>query len=163
MRRAWGRYHLISDALQNNLPSHMDPHLADRISRSLQHEPTLLIPEIPGRRALLRPLAGLAVAASVAAMAIVGIQYGRQGAAPLVPGPEVAADFVIDRLPAASGGRLNLAAGGGDSRRTVAPVAHGYSGAQMNRYLVNYNEYRRSAAMQGMLPYVRIVADEQDR
>ena len=32
--------------------------------------------------------------------------------------------------------------------------------SRLNRYLVNYNEYRTNAGVQGMLPYVRIVAHE---
>jgi hypothetical protein len=31
---------------------------------------------------------------------------------------------------------------------------------RLNRYLVNHNEYRSNAGVQGMLPYVRIVAHE---
>jgi hypothetical protein len=35
--------------------------------------------------------------------------------------------------------------------------------ARLNRYLVNYNEYRNNAAVQGMIPYVRIVTHDEDK
>ena len=162
-RKAWGRYHLISEAMHNNLPPYLDLRLADRISMSLRNEPTILAPDVPLRRAVLRPLTGFAIAASVAAMAVVGIQYGRQDSAPSVTATPLAAMVAPQSLQPGSGGHVRLAAGTSAVRGRFEDVAPGNARTQMNRYLVNYNEYRRSAAMQGMLPYVRIVADEQDR
>ena len=79
LKACWARYHLIKDSLQQNLPEAVDTGLAARISASIQNEPTILAPRPASKNAILKPLAGFAIAASVAAMAILGIQQNRDG------------------------------------------------------------------------------------
>ncbi|HEY7840243.1 MAG TPA: RseA family anti-sigma factor [Gammaproteobacteria bacterium] len=157
-RRHWGRYHLISDCMRRQLPPHIDPALGGRIEVSLRDEPTVLAPE-PAAHAWLRPLAGLAVAASVAAFSVMAVRMDRNAAdAPAAPQVASAGTGQI-----ASQGRVRLAAGndaGGPARAQTTP---GRMNARLNRYLVNYNEYRNNAAVQGMIPYVRIVAHDEDK
>ena len=81
----WSRYHLISDGLKQGLPEAMDTNLARNVSDSLRHEPAIVA---PGRstRTYLKPVAGFAIAASVAALAILGIQQQQPGGPHEVPG-----------------------------------------------------------------------------
>ena len=69
----WSRYHLISDSLKQGLPESVDRNLARNVSEALRDEPAILA---PGRLAhpLLKPVAGFAIAASVTALAILGVQ-----------------------------------------------------------------------------------------
>lgn len=141
LRKEWERIHLMRDALHNELPSQLGPSLSDRVMAALEHEP-LPVAE-PGwkrvGRQLGRPLAGLAVAASVAALAILGLeQVMGPGQEQTGPTPQLAA------LDAAAEPRVV-------GTRWDQPEA----GNQLNAYLVNHNEHTGSS-LQGMMNYVRI-------
>jgi hypothetical protein len=62
---------------------------------------------------------------------------------------------------AARGGQFNLASGNAARKplRVVGPRAN--LDPRMNRYLIDYSEQRPGNALQGMPPYVRIIADDQ--
>lgn len=156
-RRAWARYHVISDCLRGTLPRHIDPGLARRISDALRREATILAPAQGHRSRILKPLAGLAVAASVAAVAILGIRSGEEAR----DGQSQPAIAV--QTPLAPPARtITFASGHPGAQPARAQTTQGRSSARLNRYLVNYNEYRNNAAVQGMIPYVRIVAPENN-
>lgn len=151
LRGAWGRYHLISDALRGNLPSHMDPALANRIALVLRNEAAILTPDFAAPRPWLKPVAGMAIAASVAALAVIGIQFSRNDAG--------LGQSVANRAPVTSGGsggQINLAAGQGEAR----PLRR--AEAQLDRELINRNQARGKAAEQGAPPYVRVIAEGQE-
>lgn len=157
LRHAWGRYHIISDCLRRALPARIDPSLSVRIAAALRREPTVLAPQPVFRSAILKPLAGLAVAASVAAMALVGMQLHR-GTGETPPQPLVASQAPLVQPP----GTFTFASGHPGEQAARPQLARGQTSARLNRYLVNYNEYRSNAAIQGMFPYVRIVAHENN-
>lgn len=68
MAATWRRYHLVRACLHQELAS--GRCIADRVSAALADEP---IPQADGMPGWLKPIAGSAIAASVALMAIVGI------------------------------------------------------------------------------------------
>jgi negative regulator of sigma E activity len=70
------RYQLISDTLQSHLPERVDPAFSRRVKGLLRSEPALS--GYSRLAALAKPVAGLAVAASVAVMAVMTIQSARQ-------------------------------------------------------------------------------------
>jgi len=76
LRAQWGRYNLISDALHKNLPRRLDHGLQARVAEALAAEPVLLAPKRRHKTVgpWIRQTAGLAVAASVTAVAILGFQ-----------------------------------------------------------------------------------------
>lgn len=86
---AWSRYHLVSDCLKGNLPEHLDRELAGKISKSLEGEPAIVAP-VRLSLSLVKPAAGFAIAASVAALAIFGIQQQQPGGPHEVPQSPVA-------------------------------------------------------------------------
>jgi sigma-E factor negative regulatory protein RseA len=146
-------YQLISDALQNHLPDRVDPVFSRRVRGILRAEPALSRYSRLG--ALLRPVTGVAVAASVAVMAVMTIQSTRQETTPST-GP-VASGPVASSLPPDSG----------YLRVDDNPGSMGNQAVDLNRkldiYLVNHNEYAVDRGMQGMLPYVRMVGHEMNR
>lgn len=89
LRLHWERYHLIGAALRKELPAVDSRGLADRVMASLgaetapEPEQTKFMPN------LLRNFAGMAIAATVAVVAIVGI--GRGSHRPIAPGEIVPA------------------------------------------------------------------------
>ncbi|MEQ8497526.1 MAG: sigma-E factor negative regulatory protein [Gammaproteobacteria bacterium] len=168
-RRSWSRYHLIGDTLR-----------AGAADQPGQPARAAVVPLPPPRRRL--PLRGLAVAASVATLAVVLAIGGGQVTeeeAPLA----LAQGGNADSSSAAGGvtgtppGTLD--GGLGDSLRTAgtaalaAPatgtVADDQPGAltplgahdeRLNGYLVNFNEQRSRLGVPGVHPYVRIVGFE---
>jgi sigma-E factor negative regulatory protein RseA len=138
------RYQLISDALQNHLPDRVDPGFSARVRTVLRTEPAATS-VTPGRRlaALVRPAAGLALAASVAVVAVLSLQSVRQQspATPVVAKAPDAADYI----------RAGEAGHPADRSRVEK---------KLDIYLVNHNEYAVNRGMRGMLPYVRLVGHE---
>lgn len=144
-RVCWERYHLIGDALKNNLPDMIQHDLAARISKAVEAEPALPITLVPRKKttatpSFFKPLAGLAVAASVAAIAVVSFDMG--GTSPtarvhVAPAPALAVDQPAVALVA-------------------APLVVDEAAAQsrLENYLVNHSQYSTSVVVQ---PAVRMV------
>ncbi len=155
LRSSWSRYHLISDCLQQQLPEAVEKDLAQKISDSIEAEPHILAPAPSTRSTILRPVTGFAIAASVATIAILGIQQGNEKEA-FNSGTTLAANTVstpqLASQPVASTVDEN-------QLRQVKNDAR----ARMNSYLVNYSEYRTNAGLQGMLPYARTVTYEENK
>ena len=135
------RYQLISDSLQNHLPRKIDPGFNIGVQLALQDDPGVQIG--PSRLArLFKPVAGLALAASVAVVAVLSLQSVRQEV------PSAAA--VIATAPATD------ESAGLDAN---TPVNSSTGAQSLDVYLVNHNEY---AVNRGMLPYVRLVGHDMN-
>jgi len=145
LRVRLSRYQLISDALQNHLPQHVDPAFFNRVQAALDAEPAV---HARGRviRKLARPAAGMAIAASVAVVAVLTLQSIRQESPNATPA-------LASSAPGAGSGAYIHA----DIPPPTAPLTQG-----LDIYLVNHNEYAANRGMQGMLPYVRLVGQEND-
>lgn len=83
----WERYHLIGEALRDDLPPQLHLDLAARVALALEDEPALLVPHAhrksrlanlkPALRGLLGQGGQYAIAASVAAAMILDVQHYR--------------------------------------------------------------------------------------
>ncbi|XEI32197.1 RseA family anti-sigma factor [Aeromonas veronii] len=107
LQDTWGRYHLIGDAMRGDLSVKLQLDLCDSIMAALEDEPTILAPKpvetapvlqpvvapvktdsnvIPLFRRVGQQLGQYAIAASVAAAVIFGVQqYQGQGGVPANP------------------------------------------------------------------------------
>jgi sigma-E factor negative regulatory protein RseA len=136
LRSAWERYHLIRAAMTRQVSMLAPAGLAERVVKDVGLQ--------PGNRVTARSwhyAAGAAVAASVAALAIFGVQSLYR---PAVPGSPTLA-------------RVSETA-------TQASSASGPTTAQgLNPYLVGHSEFMPTSGMGGMLPYVRVVTVESDK
>jgi sigma-E factor negative regulatory protein RseA len=143
LQRTWEHYHLISDALQGHMaPGLPMGDLFERVRERVQEEPTmyrLRAFRAPG----LRPLAGLAIAASVAVVAVLGLRG-------VVPGSDGGTNQVAQR-PATEPVAVAVA---GDPTSTFDP--------RLSAYLLNHNELA-GQNMHGVLPYARLVAHDGGR
>lgn len=163
-RKVWHRYHLIGECLRGNLPKHVDIHLADKIRASLENEPAISATTSanPIRNQMMKPAIGFAIAASVTVAVIMGVKQAGVGPAATNQAPvTVAANQAVK--PAEPAPNYQVVRVTGDPK--IQNPVQNYSvtsdaQTRLNRYLVNHNEYRSSAGVQGMLPYVRIVAHE---
>ena len=137
LRQRLSRYQLISDALRDDLPRHVDPGFQMRVHAALRQEPPVLAAR-SGLAVLLKPAAGLAIAASVAVVAVLSLQSIHQ--------ENTGSASVVATAPAQD--RYIRAA---DQPIPVqAPAAE----QNLDIYLVNHNEF---AVSRGMLPYMRLV------
>ena len=156
-KRVWHHYHLIGECLRGNLPRHVDMHLADRISRIIQNEPAIRsTAKTTTRNTLIKPVIGFAIAASVTVVVILGAKQSGLGTsatqAPMVTAnhTETSAKYQVARIT----GEPSV------PHQTQGYQASADAQSRLNRYLVNHNEYQSNGGVQGMLPYVRIVAHE---
>ncbi|MFB2700939.1 sigma-E factor negative regulatory protein [Aeromonas veronii] len=107
LQDTWGRYHLIGDAMRGDLPVNLQLDLSDSIMAALEDEPTILAPKpvetapvlqpvvapvktdsnvVPLFRRVGQQLGQYAIAASVAAAVIFGVQqYQGQNGVPANP------------------------------------------------------------------------------
>jgi negative regulator of sigma E activity len=142
LRQVWEQYYLIRDSLQGEFSGSARAGLFERVQREIDAEPVLYRMEA-FRRGALRPLAGLALAASVAVVAVIGFR-----------------GFVS---PADTGALVASRAG----PATPASVAAGPErdpgfDRRLDAYLVNHSE-RVGSNVHGVLPYARIVAYDAGR
>lgn len=142
LRRTWGRYHLARAAMTRQLDYVASTRLAESVYAKLQ-DPTITIAR--GSRNY-RWVGGLAIAASVAALAIVGLPVWQQPDAPSTPALAVSS-FTPTEVATA----------------TEAPVADDANEGRFSAYLVGHNEFMPTADMGGMLPYVRVVTYDRDK
>lgn len=189
VRQKWMRYHLIADVMKHSAPEVFDWRFAPRLAARLEAEPTVLCPTRRKAPAYLKPAAGVAIAATVAAMAIIGVQWQGGSGRPemtAAAGPAAGAPIAAPAPMAAP------TPGGNPPARTVSDVlqpiqpnipemrqytfpvtkvsADGTQSAappnpvnsRLNNYLLNYNEYHANTGMLGMPPYVRIVAHDNN-
>ncbi len=154
----WSRYHLIKDTLQGHVHEYTTRNLAASISQQLEQEPVVLAPKARKTVSWQRPLAGFAIAASVALVAVLGVRNidSGNGTAPVqVAQLETPASVTVTPDPQA------LISPQSSSPATVEFVAAGPdnnpSGARLKSYLVNHYERKSNF---GMLPYVRMIGYE---
>ncbi len=141
-RRSWARYHLIGDALRAE-ESSSSTHSAQVVE---------LIPERPRSR-VFSPLTGLAIAASVAVLAVTFVL--QSDPSPGTTGFEVAEQLSPRPLAPAAVSSLAVA-----PARDVIPA--GAYDQRLNGYLVNFNEQRARVGVPGVHPYVRIIGFEAE-
>lgn len=150
LRARWARYHLITDCLRGHL-SHTVSDISATIRHRLRDEPAILA---PARKQPLgfKPLAGLAIAASVAAFALLAVPMGER-AGPARPAAVAASPPVSDPVRSVTfEAPPVLPAGAG----RVASVAD----QRMKNYLVNHSEFRSNGGINGIPPYARVVTFE---
>ena len=148
LREILGRYQLISEVMRG-AGQVATLGIAERVKRVLDQETTLPAADKPkaGGLGWLKPIAGLAVAASVAVVAVLAVTSTRQ------PTDEMAPRLAStqDAAPTTRGGEQLW--------ERIEPRID----KRMAAYLVNHNEYAASRGVQGVMPYVRIVGYENNR
>ncbi len=144
LQAQWEHYHLISSAIRHEISDNVLNDLPQRVSAALMDEPTVLAPKhyLPSVHSMTRHIASFAIAASITAVAILGIQ---KFTTPVVPEAiHVAATPQESEWVRVSGTRWDM----------NKPAVE----SQLNAYLVKHNEYATGASTSGMLPYVNIVS-----
>lgn len=184
MRACWARYHLIGQAMRAELPPYLDRQFGDRLRQALGAEPVVLSPA-RRREHWTRPLAGAAIAATVAAVAVFGVRnmgtptvspnaaiaispVTLPAGSPLVAQRPLAPAAALAGVPAQE--PLRAVGAHGPSDAFWGEFGHEAGGAPMpsarsrlNSYIVNYSEQRAMMGSPGVLPYVKVVGYGTDQ
>ncbi|WP_018231176.1 sigma-E factor negative regulatory protein [Thioalkalivibrio thiocyanodenitrificans] len=151
----WERYHLIGDAVRGGLNHAARPGFADAVMARIADEAES-VPAV-GRR-LVKPVAGVAMAASVAVAVLVGVVNltgGEDTVAPAVAEAESTVAPPAPRAtPAADAGPV-IASSTSRNRPAMEPLEA--SDARIHSFIVNHAEH---GAGRGLMPYVRVVGYE---
>lgn len=166
LRARWARYHLISDALHNNLTRGTQLDISRRVSAALEQEPVIFAPlwqrAIPSRR-MVKQAAGVAMAASVTAVAILGAQWVNHdpsaGAVPAIATVAVPAVPKPVELVALESPVMGQQPAATQVAETQKPDEQLWI-RNLDSYMVNHNEYSGSSGMHSVLPYARLVSHE---
>jgi sigma-E factor negative regulatory protein RseA len=157
MKDTWSRYHLIGDCLRGHLPEEITSQVSTQVSKTLHDEPTILAPQTT-KRFNIKHMAGFAIAASVAMLAVFSVQRSND-IAPASNAPTIAANQQITTVSQPQSFSfpdtqvLPAAVRKSDTPDSVA-------NQRLHNYLMNHNEYRSNGGINGILPYVRIVTIE---
>ena len=141
LRAAWGRYHLIRAALRKDIEVVVNSDLAARVVRRIENDPAPLarpLIRLPMRH-FTKFAAGLAIAASVAAVAVVSFKSTLLPDTTHVP--------VVATAPAVD-----------STSKSQTQIAKAAQDSSLNALLVKHNEFSPAANMNGMMPYVRVVS-----
>ncbi|MGY8815193.1 MAG: sigma-E factor negative regulatory protein [Gammaproteobacteria bacterium] len=158
LKSIWHRYHLITDVLHQRTPINSQISLSQKISESIKQEPTVLSPTRKSLPGIIKPLAGMAIAASVAALAILGIQQYQTNDLNL---PAVNQTAQIQQLqPQPSNLNFGVQVSVPD-RQAAQPIRRDMqSDLRISRYILNHNEYQSNVGVQGVTPHVRLVTTD---
>ena len=148
LRANWARYHLIADCLRGRLSGAISD-VSKTVSHRLKDEPVIFSPAHK-KSVNFKPLAGLAIAASVAVLAVLAVQMGDRAA----PAPPAAAIAATAGPPASDPARSFTF-----EKPPLLP-ARAVADQRMKNYLVNHNEFRTNGGINGIPPYVRMVTFE---
>ena len=155
LRKTWDRYHLIGDAMRGEGVRLSAEGVAETVREQVLKEPAIVASPVPFklpkkfRHRALRPLAGAAIAASVAAVAVFTLPR-LTGELPAA-GPVQVVSKARPPVPYTSqiGTRW---------KNLAEPALE----SKLNRYLENHSEYASSGGM-GVVPYSAFVSYDTTR
>lgn len=165
-RDAWQSMHLAKDIAHNSVERQASADFSARVMLALESEPTVLVPEARRKVAvaakggtatvlpILRPISGLAIAASVAAVTIFSFDHLGAGQ-PQVTGAAVAT-IVPSVRPAPTIVPVVFTGTYDASDRTYWQGSDEAMQDELNRYLVDHTEHSNPGGYQSMVPYVRV-------
>ena len=146
LRRTWERYHLLRAALHQDVDVVVAQDAAEQVARRIEAEPSTAVSF--RRHRVTRFLGTLAIAASVAAIAIAGVQWIHQPA----PAP-------LPALAANKPALQNIIRSGTTRWDMKEPETE----SALNAYLVEHDEFASTSGLGGMMPYVRVVTYDNDK
>ncbi len=148
LQETWRNYHLIRDTMREDLPEFIDVNTGVTYIRHQQidEQASVSKPEVLWRFA--RPAAGMAIAASVAMLAIIGVVYNdEQSTTPLTS--RFIAAFQTDEQQRI---RENFAVIPRNNWQSAKPAVVSH----LNGYLVDHSHYARFGSARGIISYSRV-------
>jgi len=130
----------------------------------LENEPTVLAPPIHKSSTLGRRMAGLAVAASVATVAVLGVQYmyKEDASAPVQQMATISEPGMSVVRPQIYQGLINPDVQTVTQTFDQSPIpaqSNKQIIQQIHKYLLDHNQRASRGVVQGVMPYARIITD----
>jgi sigma-E factor negative regulatory protein RseA len=147
----WERYHLIRDCIRQPGSKQVVIGLSAKLDASLGAEEAPAFSPRSQKR-WLKPVSGLAIAASVALMAIVVTAPPQSE----LSGTDDSANMAVANQPFVSPNALPLAPA--SQAVSYAPATQQAQSNRLNAYLLRHNQMARTAGRQGFVSFVPIVA-----
>ncbi len=153
LRNTWERYHLARAALTQDLEFVVTHDVTERVARQIAAEPSIAAGF--RRRRMAQFMGTFAIAASVAAIAIAGVQWLQQP-----PPPPLNTTVAMTKVAVNTPVQVKDIHSGVTRWDTKEPEAE----SALNAYLVEHNEYASTAGIGGiMMPYIRVVSYDDDK
>jgi sigma-E factor negative regulatory protein RseA len=149
LKSTWQRYHLIRDALREDLPEFINKDM-DSMHIEASDLPPVVV-TIPVTRRFMKPLAGLAIAASVATMAVMGVLYNSDR----LSSPRLPQVALAPAITAPVTDSFRVVPRSGWQSVKPAVVSH------LNGYLVDHSGYAGFGSAQGIIPYSRVAGYDE--
>lgn len=159
----WERYHLISDVLKGHMPDVLRTDFSAQLSARIAAEAPLQTGQTKiasdARISLgktmtiswVKPVAGFAVAASVASVALLGLQTWNDNS--------LSGDMQLAQQTAVSSPESFSA----PASVSAVAVKQDPMAEKLSAYLVNHNELATLNGIHGVMPYVRMVNYQASR
>ncbi len=148
LRQTWVAYHVLGDALRKSPQLSLD--FTAKLAQKLAEEPTVLAPH---KRQPSTPRYAMPLAASVAAVSLVGVLAWQMVWVNPVDTPVLlAATPVTVKSKATQPEQLAV----------ITPARVQFSRVVSNSYLLAHQEFSPSYAMEGIPAYVRTVSEQQE-
>jgi sigma-E factor negative regulatory protein RseA len=168
----WARYHLVRDVLQNSEQAafrHLD--ISKQVAMAVSEQPIAAAPANTSQ--WWRPVAGFAVAASVAMAVVVGVQSTQQFSNGLESGVPAVQGVASSRVYPVQGASLQAGEGSGGMityRGTELPGGLAASKAEANlaaqerldKYILRHTERAALNNSQGMISFARVASFETE-
>jgi sigma-E factor negative regulatory protein RseA len=163
LRDAWARYHLVRDCLRHQEGDLVGISLCGRVQQALENEGPQTA---PGRNAAgwsasnwtkagwLKPVAGMAVAASVALMAIITVGSGQNPVS--TPAGELAGSPRAESFVSPN----NILTRSPRPQQVSVLGGTGYSNQKMNSYLLRHYQVTGSTGGKGFVTFVPFVVTQ---
>lgn len=161
------RYQFIGKTLRGELDAAAFIDVSAAVQRAIEQESSPAITNVrslrprrlPNLSALLRPAAGLAIAASVAVVTVVTVRLLQQSGPDAASGQSMAAVTPAPVVPvnAQLAQQVQVVA-----NTSAAPEPAGLPSPQLNDYLLRHSGVAGQATMQGVMPYARAVSFDQE-
>lgn len=163
LRSTWTRYHLTRQVLREGVGRHLQVDIASRVMAALEAEPE--IKSVSRWHNFLRPVASMAVAASVFATVLVGGQfYGLVGGVETGSPIELAAQVSTVGMVNTLGGSAVRAGYAAPALRAGTATRYAdydqMARQRLQRFMLSHTEQAALNAPRGMMPYARVASFE---
>lgn len=166
LKNCWSRYVVVRECLHGNATVTKD--LSRRVADALEQEPVLFAPaqgnvtaQPAGQDAwrYLKPAAGLAIAASVAAIAVIGLRGDGSITRPVGPASPLSQSTLADAAPRSTVA-TDVQFADAEVRTPISRQGSARNDAWLNEYLLRHTEAAGFGGRAGFMPYVSIVTTD---
>lgn len=190
LKSCWERYHVISDSMRSGLPDSIHDGFADKVMSAIATEPAILAPQpspISTKPAqahtnpITKRFAGFAIAASVAALAVVGVQtlYHEETTSQVATMPDKSQFIGIDGQPRVATAKPVIRQSGNSGIPNASTVSSSSSTSVFNhpplkrnypdksvdpkllKYIVNHSQIASGSGGSDIFSPARIVTSTQ--